>query len=100
LVLHDFWGADGSCEPWGRRPEPGAGPAAALLARLCGVNRRTVYRALGDLEARGWVKVTFRSQGRDSNRYVATIPAAKKAKPRHRSTKVTAESFPEFANDR
>lgn len=100
LVLHDFWGADGSCAPWGRRPESGAGPSAATLSKLCGVNRRTIYRALAELEKRGWVSVTFRSRGRDTNRYIATLPAEKKTKRRRARKAVTAEDFPEFANER
>lgn len=93
LALHDFWNADGDCEPWGGRPERGAGPTMKLLGELTGKSERTVIRALAELERSGYVRVTYRSPGRGSNRYVAAIPAQKVARREKRTKEVADDGF-------
>src|SRR5579871_5297132 len=48
-------------------------PSKRTLARGAGVSERFVFKAIGELEARGFLHVD-RSKGRSSNRYDATLP--------------------------
>jgi hypothetical protein len=66
-------------------------PSQATLARKARCTERHVRSITRQMQADGWVEIVVESNGRDSHRYLLTIPAPRKSVPPRKSTTPSPE---------